>query len=502
MKKLRSLIMLVVLVMLFSVLTPWAKVSGSSAGAEAEQRVKLSYQWMGHSYTKNQTGHPILRMTRVDYSTGLFTNEDVALDFIDTAIAYRLDSVSGRNTKNPLVAYGVMRSEAAEKIMKYDSLRKVLNVTTERAVSAGTIEDVYPDAGMYVVKNKANEYEVYSLSANKLLHKSKQPPREYTNSYSANIIDQNYFDPEPSLGALYYGVLSGTSPYELKADGTINKLHSYKKTTWDNFVYKKTLSASVIFKQSKAGDIIKHELVINGKVRTLLETNLKRADYASASAQISPTGKYIVLWVSYIENKKKVKGKEEYRVYDAGTGTLIRTIPLNITGPSSLGNAQIRFVADTDHIIQSSLMNPATYRTIDSNLITPWSYGNVLSGHTPYYNFSLNDYVSMNDPVPVSFNGKYMRYSGQGTFRSADLTLYSPVGELMALLGGTVASKNGRSTVSYQESSYTLDPKKQIVWKSRTYYPLKEILSALSLKSSTKGNLQAADDWLEFQITR
>lgn len=501
MKKSRYLIILMILVMVLSAVTPWATVSGSVASAEAQERIKLSYQWMGHSYTRNQTGHPILRITRVDYSTGLFTNEDVTLDFIDISKAYRLEAATGRNTKNPLTAYGVMRSETAEKIIKYDSLRKVLSVTGERVVGAGTIEGVYPDAGMYVVKNPANEYEIYSLSANKLLHKSKQQPQEYTDPYSTNIIDKNYFDPEPSLGALYYGILSVTSPYELRADGSINKLRSYKKTSWDNFVYKKTLSASVTFKQSKAGDIIKHELVINGKVRTLLETNLKHSDYASASAQISPAGKYIILWVSYIENKKKVKGKEEYRVYDAGTGTLIRTIPLHITAPSSLGTAKIRFVAGTDHIIQSSLLNPATYRTIDSGLITPWSYGNVFQEMTPYYSFSLNDYLSMNDPVPVSFSGKYMRYSGQGTFRSADLTVYSPVGELMTLLGGTVVSKNGKSTVSYQERSYTLDPKKQILWKSRTYYPLKEILSALSLKVEAKGHPQAAEDWLEFKIT-
>lgn len=93
-----------------------------------------------------------------------------------------------------------------------------------------------------------------------------------------------------------------------------------------------------------------------------------------------------------------------------------------------------------------------------------------------------------------------MRYSGQGTFRLSDNTTYTPVKELMNLLGGTVSSKNGEITVMYEEKSYTLDPKKQIIWKKRTYYPIRELLSAVDLKLLAKSNRLAADDWRELQI--
>lgn len=95
-----------------------------------------------------------------------------------------------------------------------------------------------------------------------------------------------------------------------------------------------------------------------------------------------------------------------------------------------------------------------------------------------------------------------MQYSGQGTFRTADLTTYTPVDELMSLLDGTVVKKNGKITVTYQEKSYTLDSKKQIIWKNRTYYSIRDIVSALRLKLLTKRNFQAADDWRELQIIK
>lgn len=501
MEKSRPLALFMVLLLLFEMVTPWNSVYGSSSSSKEQEKEKVYFQWMTHNNFQNKTGSAILRITKVDYNTGLFTKEDVVLGFIDTSKAYKLDSVWGRNTKNPHISYALLKSGTTEKILSYDIQKHFLAISEDRTVTGGIIKAVYPDAGMYVVENASKEYLVYSLSTNKLVHKTKQEPYENSNPFFTNVINGNYFDPELSLGALYVDrVNPGEFPYEIKPDGTIVKLHSYKKTVSDDFVYKKKLSDSVIFKNSKAGDIIKHELIINGQIHTLHETNLKRSDYSYAVAQISPKGKYIVLWIGFIENKRRVKGKEEYRIFDAGTGTLIRKIPIHTTGLSTMMDSGIKWIADTDHIIQSGLLNPATYRTIDSNLITPWSSGNVVEDFQPYYTFSLNDYLSMNDPIPVSFNGKYMRYSSQGTFRLADLTTYSPITELMTLLGGTADGKNGKITVTYQEKSYTLDLKKQIVWKNRTYYPIRDIVSAFGLKLLTKHNMQAADDWMELQI--
>ncbi|PKQ89434.1 hypothetical protein CXK86_20530 [Paenibacillus sp. BGI2013] len=103
----------------------------------------------------------------------------------------------------------------------------------------------------------------------------------------------------------------------------------------------------------------------------------------------------------------------------------------------------------TDHIFQSGLLNQGAYRVIGNDLMTPRRYGNVVDDFTePYYSFSLNDYLSINDPIPVSFEGKYLKYSGQGTFSQTDLTMYTPVSELMALLGGTISNKNGKITLT------------------------------------------------------
>ncbi|WMT43214.1 hypothetical protein RE628_13715 [Paenibacillus sp. D2_2] len=205
--------------------------------------------------------------------------------------------------------------------------------------------------------------------------------------------------------------------------------------------------------------------------------------------------------MNFTENKRRVKGKEEYRIFDTETGKLVQTIPINTTGSSSGSEFGISWTAGTDHIYQSGLLSSGAYRVIDSKVTTPRRYGNVVDNfRPPYYTFSLNDYLTGNDPIPVSFKGNYMQYSGQGTFRIADLTTYSPVSELMDLLGGTVITEAGETTVTYQDKSYTLDPKKQIVWKNRTYYPIREVLSGVGLKLLTKSNKMATSDWRELQI--
>ncbi|MEK4277634.1 hypothetical protein [Paenibacillus sp. FSL R7-0026] len=130
--------------------------------------------------------------------------------------------------------------------------------------------------------------------------------------------------------------------------------------------------------------------------------------------------------------------------------------------------------------------------------MTPRRYGKVVDDFTePYYSFSLNDYLSINDPIPVSFEGEYLKYSGQGTFRHTDLTTYTPVSELMPLLGGAISNKDGKITLTYQEKSFNLDPKKQIVWKNRTYYPIRDVLTGVGLKLLTKSNKLASEEWRE-----
>lgn len=515
MRKTRFIPVFMIFLLLFETLTPLKSIYGNSEEPKAQSKEKIYYQWMGHSYTRNETKSPILRLTKVDYNTGLFKNVDVVLDFIDTSKDYYFKKALGMNKKNPHIIYSVLKSGSIEKIIKYDMHKDILTVTGDLTGAGEVINEVYPDAGMYVMKNTNEEYLVYSLPTNKLIHKTKQIPFENSDTYSTNIARGNHFYPEPSTGALYfvpriyfdskangYVTNKGEYSYELKPDGKKVKLHSYKEDATDEFVFKKKLSSAVIFKQSKKKDIIKHELIINGKARTLHQTNLKSSDYTYANAQFSPQGNYIVLQINFFENKKRVKNKGEYQVFDARKGTLVRKIPFNVVGSPILMDYRINWVEDTDHIIQSRMLNSNLYRTINSNLSTPIRSGIVVASSPYIYSFPLDAYLTVNDPIPVSFRGKYMHYSGQGTFRSPDNTTYTPIKELMSLLGGTVSSKNEKIIVTYGENSYTLNSKKQIVWENRTYYPIRELLSAFELKLSTKSNKLAADDWREFQIVQ
>ncbi|WP_433709104.1 hypothetical protein [Paenibacillus illinoisensis] len=513
----RYLTLLMVLLLLFSgVMTPWDSVYGSAVHSNAETKDKINLQWIPHNYRINGTGKPIVRKTTVDYTTGLFTNEDTVLDFIDTSSKYYFKSISGMNTKKPLITYAILKSGTIEILLKYDSQKKVVTTLANRNINDGIIDEVYPDAGMYVVEKGRREYLVYSLATNKLIHKAKEPPMEHSNIFVTNYLYHNYFDPELSIGALYveagkyydpkkngYVSYPGEYPYEIRPNGKIVKLHTTRENASDDYVDKRKLNDKVVLLQTKAKRKFKHELIINGKKKTIFETDASRPNYAFAVAQSSPNGKYVVLWVNFIENNRSVKGKEEYQIFDTQTGKRVQTIPINTTGSSSAIDFGVSWMAGTDHIFQSGLLNHGAYRVIGTDLMTPRRYGNVVDDFTePYYSFSLNDYLSINDPIPVSFEGKYMQYSNQGTFRHTDLTTYTPVSELISLLGGKMSNKNGKITLTYQEKSYNLDPKKQIVWKNRTYYPIRDILTGLGLKLLTESNKLASEEWRELQIVK
>lgn len=89
-------------------MTPWdSVVYGSAVDSNAETKDKTNLQWIPHNYRINGTGKPIVRKTTVDYTTGLFKNEDTVLDFIDTSSEYCFKSISGMNTKNPLITYAI-----------------------------------------------------------------------------------------------------------------------------------------------------------------------------------------------------------------------------------------------------------------------------------------------------------------------------------------------------------------------------------------------------------
>ncbi|MGO4528193.1 hypothetical protein AB4Z30_03865 [Paenibacillus sp. 2TAF8] len=485
------------------------------ASEEAGAKQKIYFQWRYHTYSQNEKKEPVIRRTIVDYSTGLFRHEDTVIDFIDTSKDYSFTEAYGSNTKSPWIRYSTLNTASNQQILKYDSRSNKISVIGNVSKSTGTMDEIYPDANMYVVEKGPREYLVYLLSTNKLIHKTKERPSEHTSPFVTNIIFHNHFDPEPTKGSLYvtpgkyyvsgrgYVDNPGEYSYEIRPDGSERKLGSYKKNNTDDYVYKKALTSSVTYKQTQKKRVFKHELIINGKAHTLLESNTSKANYTFGVAQFSPNGKYVVLWVNYTENGRSVSGKEEYRIFDTSSAKLIQTIPINTTGSSSAINFGVGWAIHSDHIMQSGLLNNGAYRIVGSNLMTPSRSGNVIratSQREYFYTFDLTNYLTINDPVPVKYNGEYMKFQGQGTFRAMDSTIYTPVDELMKLIDGSVNRSKDEIIVKYQDKSFTLNPDKQIMWKNRIYYPLREILTGVSLKLLVESNWQAAEDWKELRI--
>lgn len=57
-------------------------------------------------------------------TSGLFTHEDVALDFIDISTPYDFKTAWGMNTKNPESAYIIITNGTKERIIRYNNQNK------------------------------------------------------------------------------------------------------------------------------------------------------------------------------------------------------------------------------------------------------------------------------------------------------------------------------------------------------------------------------------------
>lgn len=511
MKKIYCVALLALLLLVMDLTTLGATVKASESSVQVKE--KVYFEWFTHSSWQNQTGEAIVRIKTVDYGSGLFSTHDTVVDFVDKSKEYYFKSTYGLNTKRPWINFVILKNGNTERIVKFDSNTKSLSIIVSRNSKEGTIDEVYPDADMYVVEKGKREYLVYSLSTNKLIHKAKEQPTQHSSLFTTNVLFRNYFYPEPTVGSLYvqagqyydpkrgYVTYSGEYPYEIKPDGSKLKLQSYRESSSVDYVYKRTLQPSVVYKQTSKKRYVKHELIIQGKSHTLLESNTHQPNYAFGIEQFSPHGKYVVIWVNFTENGRRVKGKEEYRIFGTSNGKLIQTIPINSTGSSSAIDFGMSWMGNTDHIIQSGLLNFGAYRVVGTDLLTPRRYGNASQFSSSYhYTFELDNYLTVNDPIPVKFRGKYLKYRGQGSFRTPDLTILSPVSELVELLDGTMESNGGRIILKYQDRSFTLNSTRQIIWKNQSYYPLREILNGLGLKLLSEGNFLASEEWKEMRI--
>ncbi len=86
------------------------------------------------------------------------------------------------------------------------------------------------------------------------------------------------------------------------------------------------------------------------------------------------------------------------------------------------------------------------------------------------------------DPIAIKYKDQFVQYTGQGTFVSKNSQEYVPVRALMKTLSGTVTSKNGVTTLSFNQKELALDKSKIITWDSQTYYPLRDITKTFGLQ--------------------
>ncbi|MFC5986871.1 hypothetical protein ACFPXP_10625 [Marinicrinis lubricantis] len=103
-------------------------------------------------------------------------------------------------------------------------------------------------------------------------------------------------------------------------------------------------------------------------------------------------------------------------------------------------------------------------------------------------NIDFSDLLTLSPPIPLKYNGEFITYSGQGTFRTGDGTSYVPVADFMKLLNGSIRNDQGEIILTYKNYETVLQKEKAILWKNRYYYPLIEFKEAFNLKAQSITN--------------
>lgn len=100
-----------------------------------------------------------------------------------------------------------------------------------------------------------------------------------------------------------------------------------------------------------------------------------------------------------------------------------------------------------------------------------------------------------------TINGEYVQYSGQGSFRLMDLTVYTPVRDLMRTLRGEVIFDDGNYYVLLKGKKMKLDPEFIINWNDQIFYPFRKITDFYGMKvTAKKAPTSYINMYAEFQI--
>ncbi|MNJ49567.1 hypothetical protein D3C77_448050 [compost metagenome] len=365
---------------------------------------------------------------------------------------------------------------------------------------------------MYVVKKSEKEYEIYSLTSHRLYSTVQSQPKLYDDR-NPELNNVPLYLPEPEVGDLVYDGeprlqdyngqymyrYTGGNPVAIKPNGKVVTLTGTKnqKLYMPGYVYKKYVG-NVIYKRSITPDrkVVTELIYPDGTRKTLYSNSGKGGSFLD---QFSPNHKLMISFVT------KGDYTAEYRVYEVSTGKLINTFDVSNVRVFSNSDLRAIWTDNEDNHFRlfhySPLRNLNAYSDVEIQMassILGYHYSN-----SYLLTFDTSRLLTNQDPFPIMYNGEYVKYTGQGSFRVMDGIVYTPVKDLMTALEGKVSYNKKEITVSRNGNSYQLDSSKMIMWDNQVFFPLKEIASALKLKVTGRAldHGSAYNSFAEFELS-
>ncbi|MCE5172980.1 copper amine oxidase N-terminal domain-containing protein [Paenibacillus profundus] len=424
------------------------------------------------AYSFNDEGYTFkAKTTTVDYTTGrMATKEEVIPELAEWTKPGHFYELRTDIEKKPgtYLMYGVLyerdKPDTERVLFSYQFQTHEFRVIKHLKSGEGTWLQPFISQGVYEIVHQDGSAAIYSLATGKYINKAVGTVSAYRGEF--------LYLPTVQYGDLLFYDNNQKSYIHLKSDGKLIKLERPSPTD-ENVQYSRKVGKST-YRRYKKGSEVRVELVApSGKVTVLNTVNLNiRNSWQWTYEMFSPQGKYVTTY--------KILSKESSRleVFDTDTGKKINSMVFQTRARFSDSYLYWRRTG-SDHIVQSA-MSADYYFNLKNGVYVRESNSGTSSNWT--YSSFPDSLMVEEDPIAIKYKDQFVQYTGQGTFVSKNSQEYVPVRALMKTLSGTLTSKNGVTTLSFNQKKLALDKSKIITWDSQTYYPLRDITKAFGLQ--------------------
>lgn len=376
------------------------------------------------------------------------------------------ENTPSRNRTRPVVST----------LYEFDFTSKDLRIVNQLESDTSYLRNVLPGMEVYSIRYE-NSIDFYSITSNEYRSSIPGSYNHYDNEkmYIGLSGMSLTYDPMPSYGDYVYEVPNtfGHSVTIMHKDGSNEES---KLINGDNPIMKYGVKYVGNNKYVYRTDPISTISLINNEHEQLL------SDGGYTLGYFSPDDKYMLIYSSIKDEHYSIKKlkifdiEREIFIQETDEYPFLNPNPAFVwVGNSIVTQQQLYFDGENE---QPFLHLPTGIITQKNDSIRTLQSRGV---QNLFYNFNPENYITFSDPIEVVVKGESVKYSGQGTFLTANNTAYIPLRDFISTIGGHLEVNDQFINVKYGKVSLIVDSmdNNNILYNGTIHVPLWDIAPKL-----------------------